>query len=67
MKPFRQLCATVIVTLSLALSTFAGQTPCGESDPPPPPPPQAAITPDSSTDSVTEIMMDIIQSILPPF
>ena len=50
MKTLRRLCAAFVLTLALALSTFAGDisTP-GVSSPPPPPDSQAATTGDMST------------------
>jgi hypothetical protein len=49
MKTFRRLCAALVLTLTLALSTYAGHIPCGLTDEPPPPASQADTTGEMAT------------------
>jgi hypothetical protein len=81
MKPLRQLCAIAVLTVVLASSAFAGNIECG--DVPPPPVPPASVTGDMATgitatngtssteiafvDPVTEITLNILQSVLSLF
>lgn len=78
MKYLSRLCALVILTLSLTLSAYAGHIPCPGITDEPPPPPQEAVTGDIScgvmgemqngvvlTDPVTDILLSLIQGILP--
>ena len=51
MKTLRRLCAAFVLTLALALSTFAGDMTTGITAPPPDP--QATATGDMSTPGVT--------------
>jgi hypothetical protein len=68
MKPFRQLCITVVLVLSLSSAVLAGELPCGIVNPPPTPPPgQAANALDNSPSAMAEFVISIIQSILPTF
>lgn len=60
MKHFRQLCAGMVLTLSLALPAFAGHIPCGNDDPPPPPPTTQSVTMDG-------IAVSLLQSVLALF
>jgi hypothetical protein len=36
MRHFKRVCAGMVLMLALSLHTFAGQMPCGVTDPPPP-------------------------------
>ena len=54
MKTSRQFCATLILTLALALSTFAGEIGFpGTTNPVPPPAQQAAITEETQFSGAT--------------
>lgn len=74
MKHLGQLCAGVILALSLTLSTYAGHIPCGVTDE------QSATTQETTTeetatgemqggveitDPLTEIMISLLVNILP--
>jgi hypothetical protein len=81
MKHLRQLCAIAVLTFVLTSSAFAGNIECG--DVPPPPVPPASATGDMATgitatngasstdaafvDPVTEITLNILQSVLSLF
>jgi hypothetical protein len=49
MKTLRQLCSIFGLTLTLALSTYAGHIPCGVTDDPTPPASQVATTGEIAT------------------
>lgn len=79
MKPLRRLCAALALTLALTLSTFAGDIHTGITAPPPPPTDAAAtgqietgVTGDihtgiTATDPVTEVVLNLLQSLLSLF
>lgn len=79
MKTLRRLCAAFVLTLALTLSAFGGQIETGVTTAPPPPPDTAAtgqietgITGEISsgvtaTDPVTEIALNLLQSLLSLF
>lgn len=83
MKTLQRFCATVVLTLALALSALAGDMSApGVINPPPPPPasstvdidfPGATVTGDmsapgvSALDPVTEAALSLLQSILSIF
>ena len=55
MRQLKQLCASCVLTLSLALSAFAGEMTTGFT------------APLLSTDAATEVMLNLAQSILSLF
>jgi hypothetical protein len=78
MKTLRRLCAVFVLTLTLALSAFAGQIETGIA--PPSPPPDAAATGQIetgvtgeistsiiATDPATEVVLSLLQSLLSLF
>lgn len=75
MKFFRQLCITIVLALSLSLTAFAGETPCGIVNPPPPG--QAAVvlepaeadgeTPCGIADSLTQLAAGLVGSLMAIF
>jgi hypothetical protein len=81
MKHLRQLCATGVLTCSLALSAFAGDIHCGDVPPPPDPPAsvmgnmatgitatdRTSSAEDAFADPVTEFTLNILQSVLSLF
>lgn len=82
MKNLQRLCASVVLTLALAASVFAGQIDTGKTPPPPPPTSATAAgqidtgiappdtTPNGETtsvESVTEIALNLLQSVLALF
>lgn len=74
MKPLRQFCATVALTLILAASTFAGDIQCGAVPPPPDPPApmmseMSGATSDGtySLEPLTELTLSFLQSVLSLF
>jgi len=79
MKTLRRLCATFVLTFMLALSAFAGDIQTGVTATPPPPESQATtgqietgVTGDiqtgvTATDPVTEIVLNLLQSLLSLF
>jgi hypothetical protein len=80
MKTFRRLCIALVLTLTLALSTYAGHIPCGVTDDPPQTASQAANTGEIATgltgqiatgaitsDPVTETLLSLLQSLLSLF
>jgi hypothetical protein len=78
MKTLRRLCAVFVLTLTLALSAFAGQIETGIA-PPSPPPDVAATgqietgvtgdisTGDTAIEPATEIALNLLQSLLSLF
>jgi hypothetical protein len=81
MKTLRRLCAVFVLTLALALSAFGGEITTGVTAPPPPPPESQATTTGeittgvtgeistgvTTTDPVTEIALNLLQSLLSLF
>ncbi|HKC62193.1 MAG TPA: hypothetical protein VKB86_01085 [Pyrinomonadaceae bacterium] len=83
MKSFRRSCATAVLVFAVAFSTYAGEIPCGVTDTPPPPPSstsqatttgeiECGLTGDISTgvtatDSTTDTVLNLIQSVLSIF
>lgn len=83
MKPLRQLCAATVLVFALGLPAFAGDMECGNVPPPPPPQQTASVIDDTATgttatnetsseettfvDPVTELTLDILQSVLSIF
>lgn len=80
MKTLRRYCRVIVLVLALALPAFAGEMTTGIALPPPPPESQTANTGDMSTtitgemstgvtdaDSVTTVVLDLVQSLLPLF
>lgn len=71
MRSLRRLCAVFVLTLALALSTFAGQIDIGVTSPPPPPQNTTATgqieTTATSTDQVTQTILSLLQSVLALF
>lgn len=71
MKSLRQLCATIILALSLSLTAFAdGQMPCGIADPSNPPVLESDAdghTPCGIADSLTGLASDVMQSLIAMF
>lgn len=76
MKYLKQLCVACVLTITLALSTFAGQMTTGVVDPLPPPPSAATqgdmsttdagqmTTGVAATDTPIEIALNLLQSLL---
>jgi hypothetical protein len=74
MKTLRNLCAACVLALVFAMPAFAGYMDMGYAPPPPPPPPTTTagtasadghMTTDfTSTDSVTEAALTLIQIVL---
>ena len=80
MKKLQQLSAPIVLTLLLSVSTFAGDgiILIGKTDPPPPSPPTAVATSNeaeaecvtdmsAANDSVTEVALSMLQSVLALF
>lgn len=81
MKPLRQLCATGVLTIVLALSTFAGDMATGAIPPPPNPPPSimsempaggtlangTTSAETGSIDPLTELTLSFLRSVLSLF
>lgn len=83
MKTLRQFCAVVVFTLALALPAFAGEMSIGSPTPPPSQPQTAAVNGEmeigltgqeetdsgevSATDSATEAVLNLLQSVLALF
>lgn len=70
MKYLYRVCAGIVLTIVFALSTFAGQIPCGGiADPLPPPQTAAATTEDNSDSSagIVEALATLLQGVLPGF
>lgn len=81
MNNVKRLCASVALTLALAMSVFAGQIDIGKTPPPPPPTLVTAAgqidtgvassdaTPNGETtaESLTEITLNLLQSVLALF
>lgn len=78
MKQLKLFLASTLLTLALAVSAFAGNMPCGVTDPPSPP--ATAVASDTETtsssgtvsettaiDPVMEIALNLIQSVLSLF
>jgi hypothetical protein len=64
MRHLYRICAGVVLTLVFALPTFAGQIPCGVTDPPPPQT-AAATTEDSGEMSagVVEALVTLLRAV----
>lgn len=71
MKFLRQLCATIILALSLSLTAFAdGQIPCGIADPSNPPALESDAdghTPCGIADSLTGLAAGVVQNLMAMF
>lgn len=80
MKTLQRLCAVFVLTLTLSLSTFAGDMPTGITAPPPSPESQMTTRGDmttgymgdmsagvTSTDPATEIVLSLLESLLSLF
>lgn len=80
MKNLQRLCASVVLTLALAASGFAGQIDTGKTPPPPSsataagqidtgiaPPDTAPNGETTSVESVTEMALNLLQSVLALF
>ncbi|HEX8128669.1 MAG TPA: hypothetical protein VF527_06155 [Pyrinomonadaceae bacterium] len=81
MKKLQQLFATIVLTFLLSISTFAGEGTIHtwRTDPPPPPPPSVMATSNeaedegiittwrTATDSVTEVALSVLPSVLALF
>jgi hypothetical protein len=83
MKTLRQLCVAVVFTLALALPAFAGEMSIGSPTPPPSQPQTATVNGEmeigltgqeetgsgeaSATDSATEAVLNLLQSVLALF
>ena len=83
MKTLRQLCVAVVFTLALSISTFAGEIDITKTSPPPSQPQTATVNGDmqtgltgqeetgsgevSATDSATETVLNLLQSVLALF
>lgn len=72
MRPLRQLCAALVLTLALALSAFAGDMTTGVTSTPPPPESQVITTGDMTTgvtvtDPEIEVILGLLQSLLSLF
>jgi len=83
MKTLRQLCVAVVFTLALAISTFAGEMEITKTSPPPSQPQTATLNGEmqigltgqeetgsgevSATDSATEAVLNLLQSVLALF
>ena len=83
MKTLRQLCVAVVFTLALAIPAFAGEMDTGRTSPPPSQPQTAAVNGEipigltgqeetgsgevSATDSATEAVLNLLQSVLALF
>ena len=83
MKTLRQLCVVVVFTLALALPAFAGEMSIGSPTPPPSQPQTATVNGEmpigltgqeetgsgevSATDSATEAVLNLLQSVLALF
>lgn len=71
MKNIKQLCAAIVLTFAFSLPTLAGEIQMGFTPPPPPPATaRAATTADegqTDTDSLTEIALNLLQSVLALF
>jgi hypothetical protein len=75
MKTLRTLCAACVLALAFAMPAFAGYISADVAGPPPPPPPPATATGTASadghitigltsTDSVTEAALTLVQIVL---
>jgi len=79
MKPLRRICAAFVLTVALTLSAFAGDIHTGITDPPPPSLDAATTgqietgytgdihTGVTATDPVTEVALNLLQSLLSLF
>jgi hypothetical protein len=83
MKTLRQLCVVVVFTLALAVPAFAGEMHIGSPTPPPSQPQTATVNGEmqigltgqeetgsgevSATDSATETVLNLLQSVLSLF
>lgn len=73
MKKFKTFCAAVMLTLLLTLPVFAGEMTTMIVDPPPPPPSSVVTEGQKGTggseasDPVTEIVLSLLQSVMPLF
>jgi hypothetical protein len=82
MKKLKQLSLATALTFMLATGAFAGTIDCPAAPPPPPPPPDSSSTtsgiidtpapgvtqgPGLASDSVTEVALSLLQSVLSVF
>jgi len=76
MKTLRQLCAMVVLTLALTASVFAGTIHTGKTEPTPTPQPilqtdgtihTGVVESEPEADTVTEIALNLLQSVLSLF
>lgn len=63
MNRLRRPCLALVLTLTFALSAFAGEIECGVASPPPPPPTTSA----TPTDGAVDAFFAFLESLLPSF
>ncbi|HEX8494153.1 MAG TPA: hypothetical protein VF658_15000 [Pyrinomonadaceae bacterium] len=71
MKKVRQFCAAVVLTLSFAISAYAGQMTTWATEPPPPPSTTTEGQMDTGSsdavDPVTQVALNLLQSVMSLF